>query len=158
MRRTNRTPKTKGRLLEITRELSAPPLWTNSLNVVREFRKRHTDLILEEREAIIDLGLMVLAGRVAISKSPESNLDLFGETGFRELVRLKFKVGNKSEIRVYDARSMTPSLYFEGLVETVDREPKAPKVTGAEAFHTVMKEMRAKGFDHMTVPEYLGRR
>jgi hypothetical protein len=154
MARRSRAARTKSQLWEITSEKSKEG--TNSLEVVTIFKERFPNIDQQEQEDLIDLGLMVLAGRVAVSSRPDNDqADMFAASGYPEFIPIRISSGNRSKLVRKDGRFVTVREYFENQAVPAEENSKAHKPTSRELFHKSMEEMREKELWDMTVPQYL---
>ncbi len=154
MARRSRAAKTKSQLWEITSEKSKEG--TNSLEVVTIFKKRFPNIDQQEQDDLIYLGLMVLAGRVAVSSRPNNDqADMFATSGYPEFIPIRITSGNRSKLVRKDGRVVTAREYFKSQTVSAEENTKPHKQTSRELFHQSMEEMREKELWDMTVPEYL---
>lgn len=156
MVRRSRAAQTKSRLWEITLERSEKG--TSSLDVVKVFKDRFPELEQQERDDLIDLGLMALAGRVAVSSRPDNGqIDIFFNHGYPDFIPVKVSSGNRTEVLRKLARNITPREYFQNVSVPVEQEITAHKLSKHQLFHRRMEEMREKQLLDITLPEYLER-
>jgi hypothetical protein len=157
MAKRSRAVQTKTRLWEITVERSKEG--TTSLDVVKAFKARFPELDQQEVNDLVDLGLMTLAGRVAVSNRPESGqMDIFSKRGYPEFVPIRVKAGSRSEVVRRDSKTVTPREYFSNDLVPSKHAPSRKKPSQRSLFHTGMEEMRNKQLLDMTLPDYLAQR
>ena len=156
MGRRLRAAQTKMRLWDIMRERAK--LGTDSLDVVQIFRTRFPEIGKQDQEDLIDIGLMVLAGRVIVSNRPnDSSQDLFSNSGYPEFVPVKVMVGNRAKTMIKQGRQLTPREYFVTASVAGEKTNRPETVSKREAYRKCMEEMRDKQLLDMTVEEYLER-
>lgn len=154
MSNRSRAVQTKSRLWEIT--LERAEAGTTSLEVVRAFKERYPELPEHERSDLIDLGLMVLAGRVAVSnRQSDLGPDLFSQEGYPSFVPIRVKNGNRINLVRRNGRDITPREYFSNVHTENEQRREARKPSKRQRFHSLMEEMRDKGLLDTTLPSYL---
>jgi hypothetical protein len=154
MARRPRAAQTKSRLWEITLERSEKG--TNSADVVRVFRERYPNVDGQEREDLISLGLMTLAGRVVVSTRPDDGqFDIFSQKGYPDFIPLRIKNGNKFEVVRRQGRQITPREYFANAADAENQRKSPTKPSKRQLFHARMEEMREKGLMDTTLSDYL---
>lgn len=110
-----------------------------------------------EREDLINLGLMTLAGRVVVSNRPSGEYtDFFSQEGYPDNMPVRVRNGNKFEIVRKQARHVTPREYFANVPALGERSKHSKKLSKLQQFHSKMLEMRDRNLLDTTLPDYLG--
>lgn len=127
--------------------------------VVDLFKAKHTDVMAAEKEELLDMALMLLAGRVAAAPIIDPAIrSLFGDDVPKALTEVRSKVGGKMHPRKIPTHKVTPKVWLE-------RHQARPRETTGNQRHSddmvdeIVKKMIAEGMpEDMTIEEYKRRK
>lgn len=137
-----RAPRTKSALYEATKSLSTSG--ANSRKIVDQVKAEYHKIIGEEEEDLLDLALMVLAGRISI-KPMDKDLqeDFFGEEKPREFVNIELSENGHWEPKRLS--SLDTPLGDWRSRRITEQRPKIKHKTNEEILDKKFEEMISKG-------------
>src|SRR5690606_11963574 len=127
----------------------------SSRELVSLLKRHHKAEIEAEREALMELGLMVVAGRVTSRKCGDpSQLEIFQQhKNLREFTSIRRRDGNRVKRVIVQTLSITPDAYF-GQPEPRKSE-KPQNSSSSPSLRSLMEEMLSKGDGKKSLGEYL---